>query len=260
MPLPQPVLIGNATLYCGDCLDILPHLSGIDAVVSDPPYGIGYAHGGCVRDAFQLSGGRVRPDSRSKFVNKPIIGDDRPFDPSPWLGFENVLLWGANRYCRSIPETGAWLTWDKSLGRGPADSFTDSEIAWCSKKVKRTVFRHLWKGLMASKANEDCNGPNDFRKHHPSMKPIALMRWCIEHFRLNPDSLILDPYMGSGTTDVAAVPMGHRFVGIEIDPGYFDIACKRIEAAQRQGQLAGLDAPRAETAYPTTSNRLAIIL
>ena len=184
LPLPTPVIIGNATLYCGDCLEILPSLKGIEAVVSDPPYGIGYVHGGGGRGAFQLAGGKVRPTSQSKFANKPIIGDDRPFDPSPWLTFNRVLLWGANHYCRAIPETGTWLTWDKSLGRGPADSFTDSEIAWCSKKVKRTVFRHLWKGLLTSKNGEDCNGPNNFRKHHPSMKPVALMRWCIEHFRL----------------------------------------------------------------------------
>lgn len=237
MNRPEPVIIGNATLYCGDCLDILPHLSGIDAVVSDPPYGIGYVHSGGGRRAFSLSGGRVSRGSQSKFANKPIINDDRPFDPAPWLGFGNVLLWGANHYCRSIPETGAWLTWDKSLGRGPADNFSDSEIAWCSKKVKRTVFRHLWKGLMTSKVNEDCKGPNDFRKHHPSMKPVALMRWCIDHFNLPPGSLILDPYLGSGSTGIAAVTMGHRFIGIEIDPDYFQIACTRIEAAQRQARF-----------------------
>lgn len=241
MASPSPVHIGDATLYLGDCLEILPtlHKGSVDAVVTDPPYGIGYVHGGGGKSKL------LRKPHRNKFANTPIIGDDFRFDPSPWLAFENVILWGANHYCRAIPETGTFLTWDKSLGKGPADSFSDSEIAWCSKRVKRTVFRYLWKGILAMKKTEDCNGPNDFRKHHPSMKPLALMEWCIDHFALPARSLILDPYMGSGSTGVAAARAGHRFIGIEIDPGYFEITCRRIEKAQQQAQIEmeGADAP-----------------
>ena len=80
------------------------------------------------------------------------------------------------------------------------------------------------------------------------MKPVALMRWCINHFNLAPGSLVLDPYLGAGSTGIAAVSMGHRFIGIEIDPDYFAIACRRIEAAQRQGRFEGLEAPIAQTA------------
>lgn len=245
MASPSPVIIGDATLYLGDCLEILPTLDkSIDAVVTDPPYGIGYVHSGGGSVGKTRLGGKVRDMHKVRFANSPIIGDDARFDPTPWLVFDNVILWGANHYCRSIPETGTFLTWDKSLGKGPADSFSDSEIAWCSKRVKRTMFRHLWKGLLAMKGAEDCNGPNDFRKHHPSMKPLALMEWCINHFALPARSLILDPYMGSGSTGVAAARAGHRFVGIEIDPSYFEIACRRIEKAQKQLGLAmeGADA------------------
>lgn len=223
----------GVALIRGHCLDVLPELSGIDAVVSDPPYGISYVHGGGGRSKLPY----LKKHHMGKFCIAPIVGDTERFDPTPWLSFPRVLLWGANHYCRSIPEAGSWLTWDKSLGIGPADSFSDSEVAWCSVKVKRTVFRHLWKGLLATRKNEDCAGPNDFRKHHPNMKPIALMEWCIDHFKLPPGSLILDPYMGSGSTGVAAVRLGHRFIGIEIDPPYFDVACRRLEKAVVQFRL-----------------------
>ncbi len=231
----NPVIIGDATLYLGDCLEILPTLDkgSIGAVVTDPPYGIGYVHGGGGKSKLRY----LKAHHCEKFAGRTIIGDDRSFDPAPWLVFDNVILWGANHYCRSIPESGAWLTWDKSCGLGPADSFADSELAWCSKKVKRTVFRHLWKGLLAKRGGEDCNGPNDFCKHHPSMKPLALLGWCIDHFALPAGSLILDPYMGSGSCGVAAIRAGHRYLGIEIDPGYFEIARKRIEAAQKQHRM-----------------------
>jgi site-specific DNA-methyltransferase (adenine-specific)/modification methylase len=227
----NPVIIGNATLYCGDCLEILPSLSGIDAVVSDPPYGIGYVHGGRVTESsIGILG--------NKHKLKPIHGDDQHFDPSLWTGFKNVLLWGADRFKTRLPDTGIFLAWDKHIGVGANDSFVDCEFAWCNTKPKRNIFRHLWKGIVVSKQGDGLGNVKHFVREHPSMKPVALMTWCIGHFKLPVGSLILDPYMGSGSTGVAAVNLGHRFIGIEIDPDYFDIACRRIEKAQRQQSLA----------------------
>jgi len=227
MNRPEPVIIGNATLYCGDCLDILPHLKGVDAVVTDPPYGIGYVHGG---------GGRGGKWSRTNL--KPIHGDEKPFDPSPWLSFKNVLLWGADHFRKQLPDGGTFLAWDKSVGIGGKDNFVDAEFAWCNLRCSRNVFRFLWKGLLMDNIRVESNvGVAHKNRVHPSMKPVALMRWCIDHFNLPPGSLILDPYLGSGSTGIAAVTMGHRFIGIEIDPDYFQIACKRIEAAQRQSRF-----------------------
>ena len=224
MPLPSPVIIGNATLYCGDCLEILPHLTGIDAVVSDPPYGIGYVHGG---------GGRSKKWRRNNL--KPIHGDDQSFDPAPWLTFKNVLLWGADHFRKRLPDGGTLLAWDKSVGVGAKDNFIDAEFAWCNLRCPRNVFRFLWKGLLMDNIRVESDvGVSHTNRAHPSMKPVALMRWCIEHFKLPPGSLILDPYLGSGSTGIAAVTMGHRFIGIEIDEDYFKIACARIEKAQRQ--------------------------
>lgn len=223
MSFPKPVIIGNATLYCGDCLEILPHLKGIDAVVSDPPYGIGYQHG--------------RSGELSKYVNrKPIHGDDHPFDPAPLVelaGDKPILLWGANHYKNRLPDGGVFLCWDKSCGMGPADSFTDAEFAWMNRKNSRCIYRHLWKGVI--REGEDSSSIS--ARRHPSQKPVELMRWCLETVRIGLGKTVLDPYMGSGTTGVACVTSGRKFVGIEIDPEYFEIACRRIEAAQRQTRL-----------------------
>ncbi len=228
-----PVIIGNATLYCGDCLEILPTLKGIDAVVSDPPYGIGYVNKG-------KSGATSTAHSPPLFqATRPIHGDDSRFDDvEKWLAFDKVLLFGANYYARSLPENGEWLVWDKSCGAGPNDNFRDAEFIWSSVKTPRTIYRHLWKGLI--RAGED-NSTKSARAH-PSQKPVELMRWCLETARIGLGKVVLDPYMGSGTTGVACVTSGRKFIGIEIDPDYFAIACARIEKAQRQGRMDFEDA------------------
>ena len=128
------------------------------------------------------------------------------------------------------------LAWDKHVGRGPDDSFADCEWAWVGCRVKREVFRYLWKGIVAATTPLDLPPPgvkNDgkrFARVHISQKPVELMRWCIDKVRPLADLPILDPYMGSGSTAIAALSLGHSFVGCEIDPGHFDVACKRVEA------------------------------
>ncbi len=216
----NPVIIGDATLWLGDCLDIMPRLKGIDAVVSDPPYGIGYVHRG---------NGRGLHYSRN---TKPIIGDDAPFDPSPVLsmiGEKPIILWGADHYKDRLPIGGRFLCWDKSCGQGPADQFIDAEYAWTNRKNARCVYRHFWKG--AGRSGEGASSKE--KRAHPSQKPVELMRWCLETARIGIGNVVLDPYMGVGSTGVACVTAGRKFVGIEIDPEYFAIACQRIEDAQR---------------------------
>ena len=216
--------IGNATLYLGDCRDILPSLDGIGAIVCDPPYGIAYQHSG---------GGRRAPGARLAAVRntQPIIGDDAAFDPTFIINAApSALIFGADHFRARLPDGGTFVAWDKSCGVGPADSFADAEFAWTTARVKRNVLRFMWKGIACEKAGEE-NG----RRYHPTQKPVGLMTRCIE--LLPPAGLICDPYMGAGSTGVAAIRLGRRFVGIEIDAGYFDIACGRIEDAQRQGRL-----------------------
>lgn len=227
-PMSKCVQIGNATLYLGDCREILPALEGVGAIVSDPPYGIGYRHSGGMRGVTAAVGITKHANARG---TKPLHGDDKPFDPSHLLGYGKVLLWGSDRFFARLPaDSGSWLCWDKSLGRGPADSFVDAEFAWCNWRERRCVFRMLWKGICTENAGEE-NGTRE----HETQKPIRLMQWCVG--LVGGSEAVCDPYMGSGTTGVACANLGRPFIGIEIHEPYFDIACRRIEDAQRQVRM-----------------------
>jgi site-specific DNA-methyltransferase (adenine-specific) len=219
--------IGDCTLYLGDCLEILPTLGKVDAVVTDPPYGIAHvAHSNTVRNGWK---------GKKDYADATIAGDATDFDPRPFLAFPDVILWGANHFAQALPR-GRWLIWNKLGGLEPWDSFSDAEIAWHSKRGADRIFSLLWKGLAQG---EKTGG--GFR-HHPTMKPVGLMSWCLGFV---PEAeTILDPFMGSGTTGVACVNLGRKFIGIEIEPKYFDIACRRIEEAYKQPRLFAEPAPK----------------
>ena len=223
--------IGNATLYCGDNMAIREHLAG-DALISDPPYGIDL-HG---MSSTYSERWKMDTCRRNRLREKDyylIHGDDRPFDPAPWLEFDKVILWGGNHFCSRLPDARNWLVWDKREGTA-SDNQADCEIAWSNLPGPARLYSQLWRG-MCRRGEENISRQG---RVHPTQKPIALMMWCIEQCRLDPDSVIVDPYMGSGTTGIAALRLGHRFVGVEIDQAHFDTACRRIEDEQRQGRLA----------------------
>lgn len=217
------VTIGRARLALGDCRDILPTLPKVDAVVTDPPYGINLN-----TDNSRFSGGNV--DSVAKRGNNvgsaggaPIIGDDKPFDPSFLLDLPgDKIIWGWNNYPDRLPR-GACLIWLKRNDAAFGSFLSDAELAWMSKGHGVYCKRDLSNAAIA----------ND--RVHPTQKPVTLMEWCLGF--VTKAQTILDPFMGSGTTGVAAVQMGRDFIGIEREPKYFDIACRRIEQAQRQGDL-----------------------
>jgi len=214
----ERVVIGNAELWLADCDEILDSLSA-DACISDPPYGIGYTHNG---------GKHKGKAGQAKYANKPIVGDDKPFDPIKLLSFNTVLVWGAENYKEKLPAGGKWLVWDKRCGVTPSRDQGDCEFAWMNKKGVPRVFRHVWDGMIKDSEKGDS-------RVHPTQKPVALMEWCIE--QAGRPQTIIDPFMGSGTTGVAAMNLGLRFIGIEIDKEYFDTACHRIETAQSQRRL-----------------------
>ena len=206
-----PVIIGNATLYCGDCMDILPTLPKVDAVITDPPYGINENH---KKVASREKLAAARDYGEFDWDKEPPSSDliELIRSASKWQAF-----FGGNYF--ALPPTSCWLVWDK-LNSG---DFADCELAWTNwpKAVRRLQWR--WNGMIRQ-GNED--------RFHPTQKPLGVMKWVIE---LCPKSeTILDPFMGSGTTGVAAVQMGRKFIGIEREPKYFEIARKRIEDAQRQ--------------------------
>lgn len=238
--------IGNATLYLGDSLELLRSgtFGKIGAIVSDPPYGIGYKHSG--HTSTNLAGCEIVANTSY------IHGDDAPFDPAPWIDAApssraagnalsdsglRIVLWGADHFRRSLPDSGTLLAWDKHIGIGGDDSFADCEWAWCGRRVKREIFRYLWKGATKNRTCKLDRLNNSLRRLHVSQKPVELMRWSIEKARPLAGLPVLDPYMGSGTTGVACATFNLPFIGVEIDPGHFETACMRIEDAQRQGRL-----------------------
>ena len=202
----NPVVIGNATLFLGDCREILPTLPRVDAVITDPPYGIGM-HGGKI--------GLATYETLSEW-------DNRPADVKPILDLGvPTIIWGGNYF--HVPPAKCWLVWDKET-QG-VTTFADCELAWTNLDGSVRMVRHLWSGpYMKVKEVRD----------HPTQKPVRVMQWCVEKTK---STIILDPFMGSGTTGVACMNLGRKFIGIEIEPTYFATSCERIENAQRQGRL-----------------------
>jgi hypothetical protein len=143
-----------------------------------------------------------------------VIGDDKPFDPMPWIEVPKAILWGSNHFAGRLP-VGTTLVWIKRNDDAFGTFLSDAEIAWMRGGYGVYCIKEL--------CNESVN------RMHPCQKPLSVMRWCIRMLKLEPGSLILDPYMGSGTTLIAALAEGHRAIGVEIDPRYCRIAKRRIE-------------------------------
>lgn len=209
----KKVVIGNAELYLGDCTEVLPTLGKVDAVITDPPYGI---------EANKQTLGKGKKDfSRGGDWDKAVP------DVRHLLNIASVVcLWGGNYFTDQLPPTNDWLIWHK-LNDGR--SFSECEMAWTNFGRQTRHLSHHWSGE---------------EKMHPTMKPLAVMLWCIS--QAGDIRLILDPFMGSGTTGVAAIQMGRKFIGIEREPSYFEIACKRIELAVAQGDLFQQPEPNPE--------------
>ena len=204
-------VIGDATLILGDCLEILPTLGRVDAVITDPPYGIGRS--GKPRSTSSHGGHKGYADKGWDTARPSASAFESILDAAP-----QHIIWGGNYFADMLPPMAGWLVWDK----GQRICQADCELAWCSVPQPVRVFEKNRVAIAQDGAE------------HPTQKPVALMRWCIEQTK---SGTILDPYMGSGTTGVAAIQLGRKFIGIEIDPGYFDIACKRIEEAWKQPRL-----------------------
>ena len=205
----KEVTIGSCRLILGDCEEIMPALGKVPAVVTDPPYGIG-------ESAKNFA-------SRSKLANadkyKKTDWDSKP----PAQGVIDLMraisdiqiIFGGNYF--QLPPSSCWLVWDKQNG---TNDFADCELAWTNleKAVRRIYWR--WNGMI--RKGEDI-------RVHPTQKPEGVMSWCLSHI---PDAkLILDPFMGSGTTGVACVKAGVAFIGIERDADYYEKACERIQDA-----------------------------
>lgn len=209
------VLANRATwaLVDGDCREVLPTLPQVDAVVTDPPYGIGEAAG--------------KNKSRGNIAVAHDYGDDEWDDAPPDAPLVDLVrsrgraqvLFGGNYF--NLPPAKCWLVWDKLNG---ANDFADCELAWTNldKAVRRLAYR--WNGMIRENGEE--------RGAHPTQKPVGVMQWAIEHAS-SVGEVILDPFAGSGTTGVACLRLGRRFIGIEREPKYAAVARERLRAEER---------------------------
>lgn len=237
-----PTKIGDCTLYQGDCLEIMPTLGKVDAVVTDPPYEE-ELHKAANKKTINKTryDGRTLPDIDFEGVNKirPKLCESFVTASQGWV-IVFTLAEGVREWRDGLQKNGAkydtCLAWVKPdamprfNGQGAARGFECAVTAWCATGYrswnaggKRGVYTHL------------VNGP---KRHgvHPTEKPTSLMVELLSDFT-NHGQTIFDPFMGSGTTGVACAKLGRKFIGIELEPKYFDIACKRIEDAYKQPDL-----------------------
>lgn len=204
--------IGNATLYLGDCREILPTLAPVDAVVTDPPYAIGDGWNG---DFGGKNGKAVHWGGPPEWDKLCPDGLTMALTKAP-----SAIVWGGHLY--PLPANSQWLAWDKMQ----TFSSGDFELAWTTNQGATRIFRM---------SRIDAHQNIGEKKEHPTQKPVPLMEWCLTFVKAA--KTVLDPFMGSGSTGIACMNQGRAFVGIERDPRYFDIACRRIEDAQRQQRM-----------------------
>jgi DNA modification methylase len=206
-------IIGNCHLYLGDCREVLPHLPKVDLVLTDPPYGIN-------RDGKSQS-----TSSHGGHKGYEFMGWDNETPSAEVFDLiratsENQIIWGGNYYPQHLTPSMGWLVWDK----GQRIDQSDCELAY-------TSFNKALRSMTLNRAAIASDGAV-----HPTQKPVYLIEWSL-NFAPKTTLTVADPFMGSGTTGVACANMGKTFYGIEREPKYFDIACKRIEATYAQGRL-----------------------
>lgn len=211
------MLDGRVELWLGDCREVLPTLERVDACVTDPPYGIG------------MDGGNVGYKGFNDF--EKLDWDKQPPSADMFAAVlaaaQNCIIWGGNYF--PLPPSRCFLVWDKGAGF-KGRSYAECELAWASFDANARIFQY------------DPLARGDYRgKHHPTQKPVAVMKWCIGF--LPQATTVLDPFAGSGSTGVAAIGLGKRFIGIERQPQYFDVMCRRVEAATREPRDMFLEPP-----------------
>lgn len=205
-PWKRKEVIGDCTLYLGDCLEVLPTLGKVDAVVTDPPYGLGR----------KMQGGTwgAKDGDITGFLKWDLDAKQEWIDAILSLNVPTVI-WGGNYF--AVPAARCWLLWSKI---NAVPTMADAEMAWTN--LDRPAKRF-----------DAPVGRVEFG--HPTSKPLPLMQWCLSF--VPKARTILDPFTGSGTTAVACIKAGKSFVGIELDEAYFDGACERIRKAYDQPDM-----------------------
>lgn len=197
-----------------------------DAVISDPPYGMEW------EGNQRFSGGKTRRGKGTK--HGMIAHDDEPFDPARWVALKlPVVLWGANHFWHRL-QPGAALIWQKRNDHALGTFLSDAEVAYLNRGCGVYAYTKTFAG--SSRAVDGGVDPYE-GSLHPNQKPVSLMAWCMDKAKVPADGVVLDPYMGSGTTGIACIRTGRRFVGIEKDPTHYATAIERIKRELAQGDL-----------------------
>ncbi len=189
----------------------------VDLILTDPPYGINYT--------------KIQGTRRNEKKRKKIVGDEKPMNFTFLFDRPELkIIFGAENIWNQIPTHGRWLCWDKRVTAGPKMIGSSFEIAWISKE---SGYYKMYKIQHGGCVNADSIRGNNQPRYHPTQKPIRLMAAIIRDFS-KPGDIILDPFVGSGTTCIAAEREGRRWIGIEIDKEYCEVARKRVEVEKRR--------------------------
>lgn len=216
----KKIIIGDSTLYCGDCREVIDDLQ-FDCIVTDPPYGLSKLLNRSWDSFSRILNKKQRQRNlhqggtwAAKAIYKNIDWDNETPDVTFLLERDvPMILFGGN-YFADLPPSRKWIVWDKG-GSFYRRSFAECELCYCNFDGNARLIK--------------CN--TERAKVHPTQKPIGVIQFCISELPKGCGNIICDPYMGSGSTGVAAIQMGRAFIGIEQKKQYFDLACKRIKEA-----------------------------
>lgn len=206
----------------GDCLDVMKDIpdKSVDLVLTDPPYGINIASNGKVGGNNLGLVTDYKPQAWDKFT------PSKEYFQEMMRVSKNQIIFGGNYFVEHLHNSPCWIVWDKDN----SGNFADCELAWTSFKTAVRKIKYRWNGMLQENMKEkEC-------RFHPTQKPIGLFEWILDNYS-EPGMVILDPFLGSGTTAIAALNTGRFFIGIEKEPKYVEIARKRVEQAQAQQSL-----------------------
>jgi site-specific DNA-methyltransferase (adenine-specific) len=222
----------TTTLYHGRWEDVLAAvpLPRVDLVLTDPPYGVNWGDFTALRPCAKTQA------SAPDHAWSRLVGDETAFDPTPWLGYRQVILWGANCFSDKLPK-GRWLVWDKRFKSGKTFKAGHAEAAWMKGGYGIYLYAQTWQGVCSTVTHPTEYGPRGGHPRlHPTQKPVALMQWCLDLAQGTTRRVrtVLDPYCGSGSVLIAAKSRGLQSIGIECEEQYCETTARRLEHTARE--------------------------
>ncbi len=206
-------------LYHGNCLEIMPHLGPVDLVLTDPPYGLGYDKSVSEKSGQQYGKGKAPKNYY------PITSWDKTIPKKEVFNLirlksKNQIIFGGEHICLQLPKSRGWFVWDKQTGN---NNFSDCELVWTSFNQPIRKFKYIWNGMI-----QECMGKDKEKRYHPTQKPVGLFVQILDRYS-GPNDIILDSFLGSGTTAVACEKLNRHWIGIEISEKYCEMTKQRVK-------------------------------